>query len=135
MMPSILRRARVALTATVIAIVTAIAPAEAAPGPGGSAPPDTASQVAAARDSALARAGLVEHPPGVRADLAQHASLAFASGLAVGLVTEEPAAAAATSISLGLIKEWLDPRFDRGDLIADLLGAALAAWATHALKP
>ena len=62
-------------------------------------------------------------------------SLAFASGLAAGLVTEELAAAAATAISLGLIKEWLDPRFDRGDLIADLLGAALAAWATHSLKP
>ena len=56
------------------------------------------------------------------------------SVLAAGLVTEEPAAAAATAISLGLIKEWLD-HADRGDLIADLLGAALAAWATHSLKP
>ena len=134
-MPSILRRARGALTAAALAIATAITPVEAASGSDESAPPDTASASAAAPDSVLARAALPEHPPGVRADLAQHVSLAFASGLAAGLVTEEPAAAAATAISLGLIKEWLDPRFDRGDLIADLLGAALAAWATHSLKP
>jgi len=99
-----------------------------------SAPADTVGRVETRRDSALARAASVEHPSGPRADLAQHLSLAFASGLAVGLVTEKPAAAAGTAVSLGLIKEWMDPRFDRADFVADLLGAALAAWATHALK-
>jgi hypothetical protein len=50
------------------------------------------------------------------------------------VVSEKPAAAAATAISLGVIKELLDPRVDRADLLADLLGAALAALATHALE-
>jgi hypothetical protein len=124
----------VALTATALATVLAFAAASAAPDSDPSAAPDTAAAIAA-RDSVLAHAAAVEHPPGPRADLAQHVSLAFASGLAAGLVTEKPAAAAGTAISLGLIKEWLDPRFDRVDLLADVVGAALAAWATHALRP
>ena len=68
---------------------------------------------------------------GGRPDLYQHASLAFASGLAVGLVSEQPAAAAGTAVSLGVFKELLDGRVDRSDLAADLVGAALAALLTH----
>lgn len=67
------------------------------------------------------------------ADRLQHASLTFSSGLALGLLTEEPAAAAGGAMVLGLVKELLDPRFDRGDFAADLVGAALAALVTHAL--
>jgi len=83
-----------------------------------------------------------EHPPipiqtpwlERRPDLYQHASLAFASGLAVGLASEKPAAAAATAIALGVLKESLDGHFDRSDLLADLVRAGLAAWATYALS-
>jgi hypothetical protein len=130
MMAAILRRARLSLTAAAIAACAGFAVVPAA----AQTSTDTVSVAHASRDSALARAASAEHPPGPRADLAQHVSLAFASGLAVGLVTQKPAAAAGTAISLGLIKEWMDPRFDRSDLLADLVGAALAAWATHALK-
>jgi hypothetical protein len=86
MMPAILRRSPVALTATALASVLAFAAASAAPDSDPSDATDTA-------------------------------------------------AAAGTAFLLGLIKEWLDPRFDRADLFADAVGAALAAWATHALKP
>ncbi len=66
-----------------------------------------------------------------RPDLYQHASLAFASGLAIGLLSESPAAAAGTSVTLGVGKELTDDHFDRTDLLADLVGAALAAVVTH----
>jgi len=73
-----------------------------------------------------------EHPPGQgRPDLLLHASLSLALGLGVGLATEEPAAAAGAAISLGIAKEIMDPRFDKADLMADLVGAALAALITH----
>jgi hypothetical protein len=73
--------------------------------------------------------------PRKRPDLFQHASLSFASGLAVGLISEEPAAAAGTAVTLGIGKEVLDPHFDRTDLAADLFGAALATLVTHWLSP
>lgn len=66
-------------------------------------------------------------------DRLQHVSLSFSSGLALGLVTEEPAAAAGGALLLGVAKELFDPHFDRGDLAADLVGATLAALLTHAL--
>lgn len=69
----------------------------------------------------------------LRADRLQHASLSFAIGCGAGLVTERPAAGAAIALSLGIAKEIADDRFDRGDLFADALGAALAAWAVAAL--
>jgi len=133
-MAAILRRARAPLTGAVIAACVGLTAVSSALAGESSAPADTMSSVRASRDSALARAAILEHPSGPRADLAQHVSLAFASGLAVGLVTQKPATAAGAAISLGLIKEWMDPRFDRADLFADLVGAALAAWATHALE-
>jgi hypothetical protein len=72
----------------------------------------------------------------VRADRLEHASLAFSSGLAVGVVSRRPVAAAAGALALGLAKEVYDRRrtsFDRGDLLADAIGAALAALATDSL--
>lgn len=71
-------------------------------------------------------------------DKLQHASLAFTSGLAIGVVTQEPAAAAGGALLLGLAKELWDQRrtrFDPGDLAADAVGAGLAAIATHAVVP
>lgn len=70
-------------------------------------------------------------------DRLQHASLSFAIGLGAGLATDSPAAGAGIALGLGLAKELLDrrgPGFDRGDLLADALGAALAALATAALN-
>jgi len=67
----------------------------------------------------------------VRADRLQHASLAFASGVAIGVVTDEPLAGASGAFALGLAKEWFDRRgsgFDGVDLLADAIGAALAGW-------
>jgi len=103
-----------------------------------------ASRAAAVADTSAADSSVVESRPSLartsaprvsgftRPDLFQHASLSFASGLAVGLVTEEPAAAAGAAISLGVFKELIDTRFDRTDLIADLIGAGLAALVIHA---
>ena len=70
-----------------------------------------------------------------RPDLLLHASLSFALGVGVGLATEEPAAAAGAAFSLGLAKEIFDERFDKTDLLADLVGAGLAALVTHWLEP
>lgn len=72
-----------------------------------------------------------------RPDRLQHLSLAFASGLAVGIATEEPLAAGAGALGLGLLKELLDARrggVDALDLAADALGAGLALLATAGLK-
>jgi hypothetical protein len=82
-------------------------------------------------------------PPAVRAwqtgllrpDRLEHASLAFTLGLGAGLLSQRPAAAAASALAFGLAKEVRDRRhggFDRVDLAADAIGAALAAVATRA---
>jgi hypothetical protein len=65
----------------------------------------------------------------LRADRLEHASLAFTLGLATGVATRRPAAAALVPATLGLGKEIADARgtgFDVVDLAADLLGAAAA---------
>jgi hypothetical protein len=68
-----------------------------------------------------------------RADRLQHASLAFASGLAIGVLSDRPEAAAGAAVSLGVLKEFFDDRFDPLDLVADVVGAGLAAIVTFAL--
>jgi hypothetical protein len=69
-------------------------------------------------------------------DKLEHVSLAFTAGLAVGVWSRSPAAAAGSAFALGLAKELYDrrhTRFDPGDLAADGLGALLAAVATRSL--
>jgi len=94
---------------------------------------------------AVTRAANRVPPPRVRAwqmgllreDRLRHLSLAFTSGLGTGLVTRSSTAAAGAAFGLGLAKEIRDrphTGFDVVDLIADSAGAALAAWATHALR-
>ena len=71
----------------------------------------------------------------LRPDRLEHASLAFTVGLGAGLLTRQPATAAASAFGLGLAKELRDRRhggFDPIDLLADAIGAGLAAVATHA---
>ena len=71
-------------------------------------------------------------------DKLEHLSLSFTTGLAIGVGSRRPAAAAAGALTLGLAKELYDrrhTRFDPGDLAADALGAALAALATRSLAP
>ncbi|HEY6866980.1 MAG TPA: hypothetical protein VI792_06975 [Candidatus Eisenbacteria bacterium] len=71
-------------------------------------------------------------------DKLEHASLAFTSGLAIGVVTLEPAAAIGGALALGLAKELWDrrrTRFDPADLAADAVGALGAGLATRALAP
>jgi hypothetical protein len=73
----------------------------------------------------------------LRADRLQHLSLAFTIGLGTGLATREPAGAGGAALGLGLVKEIRDRRrtgFDPMDLLADALGAALAALATRAVS-
>ena len=81
-------------------------------------------------------------PPAVRAwqtgllrpDRLQHVSLALTLGLGVGLMTKCPAAAG-SALGLGWLKELRDARssgFDGVDLLADAVGAGLAAAATRA---
>ena len=105
------------------------------PSPALAAPPD--APIAAADT-------LVPPSPAVRAwqtgclrpDRLEHVGLAFTLGLGTGLLTRQPATAAATACGLGLAKEIRDRRhggFDPLDLAADAAGAALAALATRAL--
>ncbi len=93
-------------------------------------PPDSAVVLPAAPVRAWTSGAL-------RADRLQHASLALTIGLAAGLASRRPALAAGTASALGVLKELRDRRrggrFDAGDLAADAIGAALAAWLTHAL--
>jgi hypothetical protein len=72
----------------------------------------------------------------LRPDRLEHASFAFTLGLGVGLLSRQPASAAASALALGLAKEIRDRRhsgFDPVDLAADAIGAASAAVAAHAL--
>jgi hypothetical protein len=72
----------------------------------------------------------------LRTDRLEHLSLAFTLGLGAGLITRQPGAAAATPIGLGFAKEIRDRHhggFDPVDLLADAVGAGLAALATRAL--
>jgi hypothetical protein len=62
-----------------------------------------------------------------RADRLQHASLAFTIGVGAGLASREPLAGAGVPLALGIAKELTDDHFDRGDLVADAVGAGLAA--------
>ena len=95
---------------------------------------------APARDSiGLVAPGRILPRPGLlRADRLQHLSLSFALGLGVGIASDSPVAGASVSGGIGLIKEVDDGRrgrtFDRLDLLADLLGAGLAAFASSALR-
>ena len=69
-------------------------------------------------------------------DKLEHASLSFTAGLMIGIGTREPAAALGGSFALGLGKELWDRKrtfFDPRALMADLLGAAAAAWLTSTL--
>src|SRR5262245_55831524 len=93
-----------------------------------SAPAAAQEPTAIADSTEVLEANQAARVPGLRGrpDLLQHASLSFALGLGVGIVTEEPAAAAGVSLSFGIAKEVADPRFDKTDLLADLVGAALA---------
>ena len=71
----------------------------------------------------------------LRPDRLEHVSFAFTLGLGVGLLSRQPASAAASACALGLVKEIRDRRhggFDPVDLAADALGAGLAAVATRA---
>jgi hypothetical protein len=71
-------------------------------------------------------------------DKLEHASLAFTSGLGIGVLSRAPAAALGGALALGIVKELWDARrtrFDPGDLAADAVGASLAAVATRALIP
>jgi len=87
----------------------------------------------------------VPPPPSVRAwqtgllreDRLEHASLSFTVGLGAGFLSRRPAAAVGGALALGLAKELRDRRhggFDPVDLLADALGAGLAALATHVLE-
>lgn len=69
----------------------------------------------------------------LRADRLQHASLAFAIGAGVGATTGRAEIGAGSALVLGVAKECLDDHFDRGDLVADTVGAALAALLVAAL--
>ena len=73
----------------------------------------------------------------LRPDRLQHASLSFALGLGAGLATDSPAAGAGIALGFGVAKETLDrggSGFDGVDLVADAIGAGLAAWAAGALR-
>ena len=69
-------------------------------------------------------------------DKLEHASLGFCIGLGLGIATREPAVALGGAVTLALAKELADrrrTRFDRGDLLAGIAGAACAALAVAAL--
>lgn len=108
--------------ASLIALLIAVAPARATEDARREPPP---ARVRAWQTGALAP------------DRLQHASLAFSCGLAIGILTREPIAAGGGALALGVSKEIADlrhDRFDRGDLLADLVGASFAALATARLR-
>jgi hypothetical protein len=119
MLPSPARRSALVLVAWLAAFTFAPAATRAAE----PAPADSTEALEVSQAARL---------PGLRGrpDLLQHASLAFAIGVGVGVLTDEPAAAGGVSISFGTAKELWDPRVDRSDLVADVVGAALAAAVT-----
>lgn len=73
----------------------------------------------------------------LRPDRMQHASLSMTLALAIGVISRQPAAGAAASFACGVAKELWDTRttgFDAADLAADATGAAVGAFATHAIE-
>jgi hypothetical protein len=70
----------------------------------------------------------------LRPDRLNHASLAFGIGVGVGILTREPLAGTGTALGIGLAKELIDDPFDRGDLLADAIGAGLAGLVVAALR-
>ena len=84
---------------------------------------------------------LVPAPPatgalGIGADKYQHAALSAAFGLGAGVLSRSSVAALAVPLALGAAKELRDrvhTRFDAADLLADAVGAAVAAALTSAL--
>ena len=73
----------------------------------------------------------------LRPDRLEHASFAFTVGLGAGLLSRQPAGAAAGALALGLAKEIRDRRhggFDVVDLAADAIGAVVSAVASRALE-
>jgi hypothetical protein len=69
----------------------------------------------------------------LRPDRLEHASLSLSLGVGVGLVSGRPAAGAGAALAIGFLKELSDDPFDRGDLLADAIGAALAALVVDSL--
>jgi hypothetical protein len=113
-----------------------------APGAGPALAPGLA---ALAAPSGADSGAVAPPPPQVRAwqvgllrpDRLEHATLSFTLALGAGAVTRQPAAAAGGVLALGLAKEVRDRRhagFDLLDLLADAVGAGLAAWAATALR-
>jgi len=73
----------------------------------------------------------------LRPDRMQHASISMTLALGVGVVTRDAKAGFVTSVAFGLAKELLDMRsthFDAIDLTADVIGAGVGAFATHAVE-
>jgi hypothetical protein len=72
----------------------------------------------------------------VRPDRLEHAGLSFTLVAALTIATHNPAAAASTSLALGVAKELWDARTPSGadalDLTADACGVALALWTVGA---
>jgi hypothetical protein len=68
-----------------------------------------------------------------RPDRLNHMSLSLAAGVGAGMLARSPAVGAGTALGIGLAKEVFDDHFDRGDLFADAVGAALAAVVVAAL--
>lgn len=95
----------------------------------------------AAGGEAPAGAAAVPPPAPVRAwqtgllrpDRLTHASLALGIGVGVGMLRRSPGTGAGAALGIGLVKELTDERFDRGDLLADAVGAGLAALLVAAL--
>jgi hypothetical protein len=111
------------LTSITLLLRLALAPATATAGP--VAPPPLPPPAVRAWQTGL-----------LRPDRLEHASFAFTLGLGVGLLSRQPAGAAASALTLGLVKEVRDRRhggFDPVDLAADAIGAGLSAVATRAL--
>jgi hypothetical protein len=68
-----------------------------------------------------------------RPDRLNHMSLSLAAGVGAGMLARSPAVGAGTALGIGIAKEMFDDHFDHGDLLADAVGAALAAVVVAAL--
>ena len=123
-------------------LLPAVLLAMACAAPAVAAPPLADTLAASAGADSAAAAPLLVSPAarpapaggGIGADRLAHASLALAIGVGIGTLSDQPAAGAASAVTLSLVKEILDQRFDRGDFAAGALGAGLAALIVAALR-
>lgn len=117
------------------ALALATTPGDAAADPAADSLATAPSRAAATADPSATPSPAVRRwqTGAFRSDRLAHASLSLGIGVGVGMLRHSSAEGASAAFGIGLAKELTDDRFDRGDLVADAIGAGLAALLVAAL--